>query len=340
MPMTTRELADLVGGELRGPADLSLEAVEVVDRARPGYLTYVGDDKHAQRWADSAAAAALVDAKLELEPGPDRALIVVDDVDLALAAVLERFAPPPVLPNDGVDDHAVVNPTARIAASARVGPLCHVGPHVQIGPGTILHGSVTVMDHAVIGGGSVLWPGVVVRERCTIGDGCIIHPNAAIGADGFGYRPAPGGAGLVKIPQIGTVAIGQGVEIGAGACIDRAKVGQTVIGDGCKIDNLVQVGHNCRLGQCVVVAGHTALAGSVEIGDGVQIGGACDVKDHVTVGAGARIAGGSQVMNDVPAGETWAGSPAQEFHKAGRQYAAVRQLPEVMKQVRRKLRES
>jgi len=340
MAMTIEQLAELVDGEVRGAAEVSIAGVEVLDRAEAEQLTFIGDEAHAKRWPDSEARAALVRRDLDISPGEGRVLIAVDNVDLALAKVLETFAPPPVLPNDGVDDSAEVNPTARIAASARIGPLCVIGSHVQIGPGAVLHNSVTVMDHGVLGAECVLWPGVVVRERCSVGDRTIIHPNVTIGSDGFGYRPSSDDRGLVKIPQIGSVEIGRDVELGAGTCIDRAKVGATTVGDGTKIDNLVQVGHNCRIGRSVVIAGLTAVAGSVDIGDGVQIGGGCDLKDHIAIGAGARIAGGAQVMSDVPAGETWAGSPAQEFHKAGREYAAIRQLPEAMKKMRKYLKKN
>jgi UDP-3-O-[3-hydroxymyristoyl] glucosamine N-acyltransferase len=339
MAMTLQQIAELVGGEVRGEAAPSITGVEVLDRAAAGHLTFIGDEAHARRWAHSGAPAGLVRRDLDLSPGPGRVLIAVDDVDLALAKVLEAFAPPPVRPAGGVDASARIDPTARLAGSARIGPLCVIGAHVQIGADAVLHGAVTVMDHSIIGTGCVLWPGTVVRERCGLGDRTIAHPNVTIGSDGFGYRPSPDGRGLVKIPQIGTVEVGCDVEIGAGTCIDRAKVGATTIGDGTKIDNLVQVGHNCRIGRRVVIAGLTGLAGSVDVGDGVQIGGACDLKDHITIGPGARIGGGAQVMNDVPPGETWAGSPAQEYHKAGREYAAIRQLPEVMKKVRKHLRD-
>ncbi len=336
--LTAHQIAELTGGRLVGDADAAITGVQTLDRAGADDLVFVGDAKHAAKLAATQARVVLLGSKLDVPEADGRAYIIVDDVDLALGKVLERFAPPPVLPEPGVHAAAVIDPTAQLGRQLRIGPHVVVGPGAQIGDGCVLHANVTVMAAVKLGAGLTLWPGVVVRERCTIGDGSILHPGVVVGTDGFGYRPDPDGRGIVKIPHIGTVQIGRLVEIGANTTIDRAKFDATVIGDACKIDNLVQIGHNCRLGRGVIIAGATGLAGSIEIGDGVVIGGAADIRDHLTIGPGARIAGGAQVMNDVPAGETWAGSPAQEYHAAVKQYAAVRQLPEIMKTVRKHLR--
>src|SRR5204863_5521613 len=157
--------------------------------------------------------------------------------------------------------------------------------------------NVTVLDECTIGNNTVIWSGAVVRERCHIGNDCILHPNASIGADGFGFRPDPE-KGLVKIPQIGNVVIGNNVEIGANSCVDRGKFSSTVIGDGCKIDNLVQIGHNSKMGRCCLMAGSSGLAGSVTLGDGVIIGGGACISDHVTLGNGVQVGGASGVIND------------------------------------------
>lgn len=338
MALSARQIAEMTDGRLHGSADLVIASVQTVGRAQPGQLTFIGDDAHARRWADSGATVALVKQTLDLEPGEGRALVAVEDVDLALAEVLRALAPAGVEPDPGVHASAVVESGAAWGEDVRIGAHSFVGRDASIGRAAVIHPNVTVMPEASIGEGCVLWPGVVVRERCEIAAGTVLHPGVVIGADGFGYRPAADASGLVKIPQIGTVVIGRDCEIGANTCIDRGKFAATEIGDGCKIDNLVQIGHNCRLGRSVVIAGQTGLAGSVDVGDGVVIGGACDIKDHVSIGTGAKIAGGSQVMADVPAGETWAGSPAQEYHHAGREYAAVRQLPDLLKKFRKHLK--
>ncbi len=337
--MTTRQVAEAVGGELRGPDDLTITGLEEVGRAGPDQLTFIGSQNYVEKWKASAARAAVVDRKIEVGAGDGRALILVDHADLAIATLLERFAPPPVLPPLGVHPTAVIDPSAKIGADTRIGPYCVIGPDARIGDRCVLHSAVHVMAASSVGDDGTLWPGVVIRERCTVGDRCILHPNVTLGADGFGYRPAPDGRGMVKIPQIGTVAIGHDVEIGANTAIDRGKFSATVIGDGCKIDNLVQIGHNCRLGRAVAVSGSTGIAGSVTVGDGAIIGGMVAIKDHVTIGAGATLAGASQVMTDVPPGGTWAGSPARPFKEALREVAALRRLPDLMKDAKQLRRE-
>lgn len=337
---TTAAIAKLVQGQLTGPADLSIQGVESLDLAKVGQLTFIGEASYLSRWPESQASAALVSESLKdgAQQVDGKAIIYVKNADLAMAQVLELFAPPMVQPQPGIHASAIVDPTAKLGQDVRVGPGCVIGAHVSIGAGTVLQSSVTVMDHTTVGENCVFWPGVVVRDRCSVGNRCILHPNAVIGADGFGYRPSADGLGIVKIPQIGTVEIHDDVEIGAGTCVDRGKFSATVVGQGSKLDNLVQIGHNCRIGRCVVIAGGCAIAGSVTIGDGAMLGGMIAMADHLTIGRGARLAGGAQVMNDVPAGETWGGSPAQPLRDAVQQHLAVRKLPALLKQFKQYLK--
>ncbi len=337
---TTEEMAHRVGGELRGDPAVVLRGVEAIDTAVPGQLTFITDDAFAARWSASGASAALVTRGLtalaKLQPGNQRALIVVDDADLAMAEALALFAPPTPRPVAGIHPSAQVDPTAQLGARVCVGPLAVIAGGARLGDGCIIHGRVTILDDSRIGPNSELWPGVVVRERCMIGARCILHSNVVIGADGFGYRPSrdPARPGLVKIPHIGTVRIGDDVEIGAGTCVDRGKFSATEIGQGTKIDNQCQIAHNCRIGRFCVLAGQTGLAGSVILDDGVVVGGRVAIRDHVRIGSGVRLAACSAVMDDVPAGETWGGYPAREAKVALREHAAMRKLPDLLKQLR------
>jgi UDP-3-O-[3-hydroxymyristoyl] glucosamine N-acyltransferase len=333
---TADALAVLVAGRLLGPGDLAITGVAQIDRAQTGELTFIGEQRYAPAWATSGASAALVSAKVTVEPVPGKALIQVDNADLAMAKVLQAFAPPPPAPPLGVHPSAVVDPTARLGQSVRIGPHCILGPNVTLGDRCILHGQVTLMADCSIAADCILWPGVVIRERCSLGERCILHPNVTIGADGFGYRvgQSPDGPVPVKIPQIGTVEVASDVEIGAGSCIDRGKFAATVIGTFTKIDNLVQIGHNCEIGRGVIIAGCCGIAGSVRIGDGAMLGGMVALKDHIEIGAGAMLAGCAQVVDDVPAGQTWAGSPAQPVRQAIQQAQLLRKLPDLVKQFR------
>ena len=336
----TSEICERVGGDLVGSADLEIRGVESLDKAADHDITFISNKEYAETWTSSRAAAALVGRGIEVKPQSGRALINVDDADLAMATVLEMFAPAMPRPADGVDPSSVVDPSATLGRGVAIGPQCYIGPGVSIGDGTVLQANVTVLDESVIGAGCTIWPGVVIRERTQMGNGCILHPNVTIGADGYGYRPSPDGRSLVKIPQIGYVKLGDGVELGAGTCIDRGKFSATVIGDGTKIDNLCQIAHNVQLGRCVIVAGLTGIGGSAVVGDGVMIAGGCHIKDHVTIGPGAKIGGSSSLVNDVPPSEVWQGYPAHDGRAAMREYAAVRRLPDLIKEVRRLKAES
>ena len=224
--------------------------------------------------------------------------------------------------------------SATIGSGVAVGPYCVIGRDVTIGDGTALHGRVSIMDRCTVGSACELFPGVVLREDSQVGEQTMIHANAVIGSDGFGYTPSADGRQIIKIPHLCGVTIGAYVEIGAGTCIDRGKFSPTTIGDGTKIDNMCQIGHNARIGRGCLIAGQAGLAGSVTIGDGVQLGGNVGVRDNVSIGDGAQIAAYAAVMEDVPAGAAYGGYPAQEIRQALREVAAVRKLPDLIKQLR------
>jgi len=221
---------------------------------------------------------------------------------------------------------ATVHDTAVLGKGCKIGAGCYVGKDVVLGDGVILYPNVAVFDETVIGNHTIVWSGTVIRERSIIGNHCIFHINVSIGADGFGYRPSEDGRGLVKIPQIGNVVIGNHVEIGANSCVDRGKFSSTIIGDGCKIDNLVQIAHNCIMGRSCIMAGHSGLAGSVTLGDGVIIGGSASIKDHTTINSGAVVGAGSGVMSDVLPGKTVLGYPATDSREMLKQWVALRKL--------------
>ena len=242
-----------------------------------------------------------------------------------MSQVLELFAPPTPLFSIDIHPTAIIDKTAIIGNGTRIGAGSYIGPKVQLGENVTIYPNVTILDECTIGKNTVIWSGAVIRERCHMGNDCIIHPNATIGADGFGFRPDPQ-RGLVKIPQIGNVILGNNVEIGANTCVDRGKFSSTVLGDGCKIDNLIQIGHNSKLGRFCIMAGQSGLAGSVTLGNGVLIGGSASITDHVTIGDGAIIGGGSGVTKDIPGGKTMLGYPAIEARDALKQWAILKRL--------------
>ncbi len=330
---TPQTVAELLDGRLVGDPDLAITGLAEISTAQPGDLTFVGESSYAPRWATSAASVAIVTQGIDLDPGDGRALVFVDNADLAMARVLEALAPAPARPAPGIHETAVVDHTAEIAYDVVIGAYCVVGPGVRVGPRTVLHNHVTLLDHVRVGEDCVLWPNVVIRERCVVGDRCVLEPGCVIGADGFGYRPDMTGdtPRIVKIPHLGHVELGNEVELGANVTIDRGKFAATTVGHGTKIDNQTQIGHNCKIGNLVVISGCTAIGGSVTIRDGAMVGGASTLRDHITMGRGAKCAGGSGVAADIPDGEEWLGYNAYLAKDAKRELFAVRKLPQLLK---------
>ena len=332
---TTGALAEHLDGTVHGDAGLTIKGVQALDAARSGDLSFIAHRRYLDAWRDSAATAALVSRRVRFEaPTDGRALIAVDDAELAVAAVLELFRPADTGLASGIDASAIVDPTARIGDDVRIGAGVSIGPNCVIGDGVTLYPGVRLYEQVEVGSGSTLHANVVVRERCRIGQEVILHANVTIGTEGFGYRPAPDGSGLVPMPHIGTVEIDDRVEIGAGSCVDRGKFGATRIGMGTKIDNQVQVAHNVEIGRHCVIAGQAGLAGSVRVGDGVQIGGAARFREHLRIGDGARVAGAAVVGEDVPPGAVYTGYPAMPHRAMLRQWALLRKLPALIAAIR------
>lgn len=325
MTYTLEQINEVLKGEIVGTTSQLITAPEQLERASTSEISFIGHKKYEKLWANSAACVAVVNEDISIEPGENRAFIKVKNADLAMSQVLELFAPPTPLFTVDIHPSATVAASATIGTGTRIGAGSYIGPNVVLGDNVTIYPNVTILDECTIGKNTVIWPGAVVRERCHLGTDCIVHPNATIGADGFGFRPCPE-RGLVKIPQIGNVVIGNWVEIGANTCVDRGKFSSTVLGDGCKIDNLVQIGHNSILGKFCIMAGNSGLAGSVTLGTGVIIGGSASIKDHTTIGDGAIVGAGSGVTGDIEAGKMMLGYPAVEARDALKQWAILKRL--------------
>ena len=328
-PIRTSALADLLGGSLHGDGSIELRSIDTLDAAGPGVLSWMGNAQYAGKLAGSNAGCVLV--PLEISPPAGRTVIRVKDPDLALTVALQHMAPQPPRVATGV------HPTATVCAGARVDGACigagaYVGEGATIGSGAQLHPGAYVGAFSSVGRDCVLWPGVVVRERCRIGDRVILHPNCVIGADGFGYLFR--GGKHVKVPQVGTVQIDDDVEIGAGSTVDRAKSGVTRIRRGTKIDNLVQIGHNCDIGEDCIVVAQVGISGSVTTGHHCVFGGQVGIADHLRIGNGVQFGAQSGVMRDVTDGETLLGTPADERRASLQREVATRKLPEALAELR------
>ena len=320
------EITSLVQGELIGNCKDLIFAPEQIENAKKGNVTIIGNSKYTRLWETSNASMAIVYEGIKILPGEGKAFVKVKNADLAMAILLDAFEPEPPYFDSDIHPTAVVNKTAKLGNGCKIGANSYVGKNVTIGDNVVIYPNVSIFDNTSIGNETIIWSGTVIRERSEIGSQCIFHSNVSIGADGFGYRPSIDGRGLVKIKHIGNVVIGNAVEVGANSCIDRGKFSATILGDGCKIDNLVQIGHNSILGKCCIIAGNSGLAGSVTLGDGVIIGGSASIKDHVTIHSGATVGGGSGVISDVEAGKTVIGYPACDSREKMKQWVALRKL--------------
>lgn len=328
---TIQEINETVKGVLVGNTTQLIESPEQIEYATVNQITFIGSKKYAKLWESTKACAAIINDDIDIEPGDNRALIKVKNADIGMAILLDLFiGAAPVFETD-IHLTAVIHATAKIGEGCKIGAGCYIGKEVTIGNNSIIYPNVTILDNCTIGTNTTIWSGTVIRERCVVGSYCILHSNISIGADGFGFRPSPDGRGLLKIPHIGNVLIGNGVEIGANTCIDRGKFSSTIVGDGCKIDNLIQIGHNSRMGRSCIMAGASGLAGSVTLGDGVMIGGGSCISDHVTLGNGVQVGGMSGVMSNFPDGAKLMGYPAMDARDAMKQYVLLRKMVKEIK---------
>jgi len=326
---TIRDIADLVGARVRGDQDRRIESVASLDQAGPTDLTFASSDKFVSRLSASRAGAAIVAREVEDAAMP---LLLVDNVEAAVAEVLGAFACPEDLPPVGVDATARIAPGTTVADDAHVGPGVVIGAGAKIAAKVVLCANVAVGDGVSIGEGSVLQESAVVRNGCVLGRRVRIGPNSVIGADGFGYYTDKGAHH--KIPHIGNVVIEDDVEIGACSCVDRAKFGSTLVGAGTKIDNLVQVAHNVQIGRGCFLCGHVGVAGSVKLGDYVAAGGHAGFRDNVEVGDRVQCSAFAAVASDVPDGQRVVGIPARPATTFFRELKALEQLPGLLKRVR------
>lgn len=327
--LTIAEIAALTGASPRKgtPLERRLDNINPADRAGPHDLTFVDNIKFETRLAGLRAGGCLVTERF-VEPIPaEVAVLVIADPYRAFIAATEALFPLARRPSSlfegaGVEG-ALVHPSARLEDGVVIDPGAVVGPRAEIGSGTVVAANAVIGPDVRIGRNCAIGAGASVTYAL-IGDGVILHAGCRIGQDGFGY--IPGAAAHTKIPQIGRVVIQNMVEIGANTTIDRGGMRDTVIGEGTKIDNLVQIGHNCVIGRHCIIVSQTGISGSVTIGDYVMLGGQVGTVDNITIGEGARVAGRGAIFENVPPGVTWAGNPAGPIKDWVRANVGLRQL--------------
>ncbi|MBC7854540.1 MAG: UDP-3-O-(3-hydroxymyristoyl)glucosamine N-acyltransferase [Pirellulaceae bacterium] len=328
MPLPLHEIASLVDGQLCGATDLEITGAATIATARPGEITLADSPKLAPQLLRSQAAAVIVPEGFEPAGIP---FISVADVHEAFAKVVRHFRPQMQHRHFGVSHAANISLSAKIAPDVEVDPGANIGDHVEIGPGCVIHSGVCILDGCRIGDGVTIFPNTVLYENTLVGNRVIIHAGTVIGAYGFGYTLAGDRHKLGS--QLGYVEIEDDVEIGACTAIDRGTYGPTLIGQGTKIDNHVQIAHNCRIGKHNLICAHVGIAGSATTGDYVVIAGQVGIRDHTNIGERAALGAQCGVMNDIPAGQRVLGSPAIEEKEEYRILAAMFKLPEMRKKL-------
>jgi UDP-3-O-[3-hydroxymyristoyl] glucosamine N-acyltransferase len=331
--LTLSELARWVDGSIvRGEFNLSLSGMAALDAASPRDVSFLGNEKYHGQFLQTKAGAVLVSPGVT--DGPENtALIAVENPSLAFAVVVRHFAAatrefsPGIHPRAYVDSTVKLDPkSVRVDAGAIILAGARVGDGSSIGPNSV------ISEDAVIGKDCQIMANVTIRERCILGDRVILQPGVIIGSDGFGYELSEGKH--VKIDQVGIVEIHDDVEIGANSTIDRARFGKTIIEEGSKIDNLVQIGHNCEIGKHCLIVAQTGISGSSKLGDYVTVAGQVGIGGHVTVGSNAILGSRTGVTASIPGDQVYAGKPAQLMRDEMRYQAHVRRLPRLVKRVK------
>ena len=329
--MKASEIAALVGGRFEGTNDPEITGVAAIDRAQPHELSFVAAARYAAYLPQARAGALLVTDELaERAAGMTR--IIVGDVHRAVAQVLAHFHPQ-TRPAPGIHPTAIIAPDAQLGADVIIEPYAVIGARTRVGDRAWIGAHSVIGDDCVLGDDVRCFPRVTLYSHVKLGARCVVHSGAVLGSDGFGYTFVDGR--YEKVPQVGGVVIGDDDEIGANATVDRGSVGPTEIGNGVKIDNMVHLGHNVRVGDLTVMAAQTGVAGSTTIGKGVVVGGQVGIPGHIQIGDRATLAAKTGVFGDIPPGETWGGYPAvphREFLKA---QAALLKLHDLLKRVRK-----
>ncbi len=326
MQKTLEELAVLTKGRLYGDGGTVITGVASLEDAGTGDITFLADKRLSRFLKSTKASAVILSGEA---PGGINQLIVKDPL-ASFSAILDVFRPA-ALPPPGISPKAEIHPGAVLGSGVSIQAFAVVEAGARIGDRVILFPGVYVGRNAEIGEGSVLYPGVAVREECRIGKRVIIHCNSVVGSDGFGYARV--GTKYSKIPQRGIVRIEDDVELGACVTVDRATIGETVIGSGSKIDNLVQIAHNVKIGSDTAMAAQVGIAGSTRVGSRVQFGGQVGLAGHIVIGDDSMIGAQSGVMNDVPEKAAWSGSPAMPHRDWLRSQSVFPKLPELKKKV-------
>ena len=327
MEITAKELAALCSGSVEGNPEVSVSDFAKIEEAGQGDLSFIANPKYAHFASTSNASILLVSKEFEAPEGVKATLVRVDDPYASLAMLMNMVANAQPKPS-GIEDPVFVGKDTILPEDIYIGAFAYIGKNVEIGKGVLIYPQVYVGDNCKIGDDTILYPGVKIYHGCKIGSRCIIHAGAVIGSDGFGFAPVDGH--FEKIPQMGGVILEDDVEIGANTTIDRATFGNTIVGKGTKLDNLIQLAHNVRIGCDNVFAAQVGVAGSTKIGDHNRVGGQCGFAGHLTIGNNNEFGAQSGLHSNVSDNQRLIGYPAVEIREFARNIVNLKRLAELL----------
>ena len=328
MKLTVAGLAKILNGKFIGKGNTPLSKLSKIEDAKAGDVTFISNPKYLVWLYKTNASAVIVNKDLDYDDKKNQNLILVDDPYLSFNLLLNKFNKSK-LTHDGINENSSIHKSTQLAKNVSVGQFSVIGKNCKIGQNVIIMDNVSIQDNVFIGDNSIIYSGVRVYHDTVIGNSCILHSNCVIGSDGFGFAPDEKGE-YIKTPQNGNVEIGDRVEIGSNSSIDRATLGSTVISEGVKIDNLVQIAHNVFIGKNTVIAGQCGIAGSTKVGENCQIGGQVGIIGHLVIGNNVRINGQAGVFSNIEDNSIIRGTPAINERTFNRAYVHFRNLEKIV----------
>ena len=330
--MTVAQIAELVGGRVEGSGEHEITGINRIEVSGASEVTFLSNAKYAKFLELTKAGCVIISEALwQGASAPHTNVIICGDAYRGFVQVMQKFFPPTVMEPGVISPAATIHPSATIDPSAAIGPGCAIGQNATIGKNAQLFANVVLYPNVTIGTDTVIHGNVTLCTSTTIGDRCIIHSGVVVGADGFGFFENPDGS-FEKIPQVGTVQIGNDVEIGANTCIDRAAVGATIIEDGVKLDNLIHIAHGVKIGKDSAMAAQAGISGSTTIGKRNRIAGQVGIVGHISTTENVIVEAQSGLSKSVTAPGAYFGSPAKEHRTALKMEAALKRLPEMMRE--------
>jgi UDP-3-O-[3-hydroxymyristoyl] glucosamine N-acyltransferase len=333
MEFTVEQIAQMLKGEVIGDKSLKVSQLAKIEEGSTGSISFLANPKYEQFIYTTKASAVIVDNQFQAKKAYQTTLILVENAYAAFTTLLQEYQKILSQNKKGIEQPSFISSTAKVGSNVYIGAFSYIGEHCKIGDNTKIYPNVSISDSCIIGENCTIYSGAKIYHNTIIGDNCVVHSNAVIGSDGFGFAPNSDGT-FTTIPQLGNVIIGNNVSIGSNSTVDRATMGSTILHDGVKLDNLVQIAHNVEIGENTVIASQSGVAGSTKVGANCMIGGQVAIVGHITVADNTIVTGRSGVTKSVKqSGRTIGGLPAMDNSDLLKSQVLFKQLPKLEKRI-------